>query len=249
MGRLSLIAKRYGTCDREAVPIYPSSIAPKLPPELPRPSSLRALLHAAGAPFAVARYESHAVIFSQGDECDSVMHLETGRVQLAVTARSGKHAICGLVEPGAFLGEDVLAGHALRRQTAIALVSTEVLVIAKAQMIELLRTRQALQDQFVAHVLARHAHLEADLTDQLLNSSEQRLARALLLLAGCGGRQPCRCVLPRVSQETIAEMIGTTRSRVNAFMRKFRKLGFLDKDAGVIHVNPSLLRVMRSRQL
>ena len=209
-----------------------------------RPLNVRALLESTGTPFAVAGYEQRAVIFSQGDPCDSVMHIEKGRVRLAVTAPSGKEAICGLLGTGAFLGEEALGGHAVRRQTATAMTATEVLVVAKAQMIRLLRTQPAIADRFIAHILARNTRLEADLTDQLLNSSEQRLARTLLVLADCGERRPCRCVLPDVSQEIIAEMVGTTRSRVNVFMGKFKKLGFIEEHDGVLQVKPSLLHVV-----
>jgi len=209
-----------------------------------RPLNVRALLESAGTPFAVADYGQRAVIFFQGAACDSVMHIEKGCVRLAVTAPSGKEAIVGLLEAGAFLGEEALGGHHVRRQTATAMTATEVLVVAKAQMIRLLRTQQAISDQFIAHILARNARLEADLTDQLLNSSEQRLARTLLVLAGYSERRPFRCVLPDVSQEIIAEMVGTTRSRVNVFMGKFKKLGFIEEDGGLLQLNPSLLHAV-----
>ena len=152
------------------------------------PLNLRDLLESAGIPFAVTRYGQGAVIFFQGDACDSVMHIEKGRVRLAVTAPSGKEAICGLLEAGAFLGEEALVSDAVRRQTATALTATQVLVVAKAQMTRLLRTQRAIADRFIAHIVARHTHLEADLTDQLLSSSEQRLARTLFVLAGCDER-------------------------------------------------------------
>lgn len=208
------------------------------------PLNVRALLESTGTPFAVAGYGQRAVVFSQGDACDSVMYIEKGLVRLAVATPSGKEAICGLLGTGAFLGEEALGGHAVRRQTATAMTATEVLVVSKVQMIRLLRTQQALSDRFIAHILARNTRLEADLTDQLLSSSEQRLARTLLVLAGCGERRPCRCVLPHVSQEIIAEMVGTTRSRVNVFMGKFKKLGFIEEDAGVLQINPSLLHAV-----
>lgn len=216
-----------------------------MPPQKDRrPLNVRALLESTGAPFAVAGYGPRAAVFFQGDACDSVMHIEKGCVRLAVTAPSGKEAIVGLLRTGAFLGEEALGGHAVRRQTATAMTATEVLVVAKAQMIRLLHTQHAISDRFIAHILTRNTRLEADLTDQLLNSSEQRLARTLLVLAGCSERRPCRCVLPDVSQEIIAEMVGTTRSRVNVFMGKFKKLGFIEEDGGVLQVKPSLLHVV-----
>jgi CRP-like cAMP-binding protein len=212
------------------------------------PLSVRVLLESTGIPFAVAEYGERAVIFSQGDTGHSVMHLEKGRVRLAVMAPSGHQAICGLLGTGAFLGEEVLAGRFVRRQTATAMTDTEVIVIAKAQMTRVLRTHQGIADRFLAHVVARHNRLEADLTDQILHSSAQRLARTLLMLAGCDDGRPCRCALPHVSQGVIAEMVGTTRSRVNLFMNKFKKLGFIEEDGGVLQVKPALLHVIHDWQ-
>lgn len=208
------------------------------------PLNLRALLESTGTPFTVVRYLSRAVIFSQGDVCDSVMHIESGRVWLAVTAPSGKEAICGLLGAGAFLGEEVLGDCAVRRQTATAMTTTEVLMVEKAHMIGLLRTQQALSERFIAQMLARKIRLEIDLTDQLLYSSEERLAHTLLVLAGCHERRPCRYALPDVSQEILAEMVGTTRARVNLFMGRFKQLGFIEQNRGVLRVNPSLLHVV-----
>jgi CRP-like cAMP-binding protein len=170
------------------------------------------------------------------------MHIERGRVWLAVTARSGKEAICGLLDTGAFLGEEALTGCGERRQSATAMTATQVLVVAKAQMIRLLRTRPGLLDRFIAHLLARNTRLEANLTEQLLYSSEQRLAHLLLVLADYDKRRPRRCALPDIPQEIIAEMVGTTRSRVNVFMGKFKKLGFIEAHRGLLHVNPARLR-------
>lgn len=210
----------------------------------PRALNVRTLLDSTGTPFAVADFRSGGVIFRQGDPCDSVMQLASGRVRLAVTDRSGKEAICGLLSAGAFLGDEALAGETVRRQTAIAITVAEVLVVAKTHMMALLRTQRAIADRFIAHILARHAHLEADLSDQLLHSSEQRLARALLALAGCGDRCQCRCILPDVSQEIIAEMVGTTRSRVSIFMGKFKKLGLIEEVGERLTVNPSLFHII-----
>jgi CRP/FNR family cyclic AMP-dependent transcriptional regulator len=212
-----------------------------MPPQNDRPWNVRGLLDSTGIGFTIASYRPRAVLFSQGDVCDSVIHIEKGRVQLAVTAPNGQEAIVGLLGARAFLGEEALSGRAVRRQTATAMTATEVIVIAKAEMMRLLRTQHAISDRFVAHILARNLRLEADLTDQLLNSSEQRLARTLLLLARCDAQRPDRGVLPDVSQEIIAEMVGTTRSRVNVFMRGFRKLGFIEEDGGVLQVNSALL--------
>ena len=211
-----------------------------------RPMNVRALLESLGVPFTIARYRPREALFQQGDACESVMYIEKGRVWLAVTTPGGQEAICGLLAAGAFLGEEALAGDAVRRQTAIAMTGTDVLVVAKAEMIRLLRTQQPFAERFIAHVLERKIRLEADLSDQLLYSSEQRLAHTLLVLAVCDERRPCQCVLPDVSQEIIAEMVGTTRSRVNTFMGKFKKLGFIDEAGGVVHVHPSLLHVVEN---
>ncbi len=205
---------------------------------------VRGLLESTGTPFADTRYPPRAVIFLQGDACESVMHIESGRVRLAVTAPDGKEAVCGLVEAGAFLGEEALSGRAVRRETATAMTTTEVLVVAKAQMIQLVRTQPAIADRLVAHLLGRQTRLVADLADQLLNSSEQRLARTLLLLAGCDERRGGRCALPDVSQEIIAEMVGTTRSRVNVFMGRLKKRGFIEEDRGVLRITPSLVHLV-----
>jgi CRP/FNR family cyclic AMP-dependent transcriptional regulator len=209
-----------------------------------RPWSMRALLESATTPFTIADYGPRAAIFRQGDPCDSVMHIERGRVWLAVTARSGKEVICDLLGTGAFLGEEALVGRGERRQSAIAMTATQVVVVAKAHMIRLLHTQPRLLDRFLAHLLTRNARLEANQTDQIFHSSEQRLAHTLLVLARCDERRLRRCVLPDLPQTIIAEMVGTTRSRVNAFMGKFKKLGFIEEHSGVLRVNPARLHVV-----
>jgi CRP-like cAMP-binding protein len=207
-----------------------------------RPWNLRALLEPTTTPFSVADYSPRAVIFRQGDPGDSVMHIEKGRVWLAVTARSGKEAICGLVDAGAFLGEEALTGGGERQQTATAMTDTRVLVIAKAHMLRLLHTQTELRDEFIAHLVARNTRLEGNLTEQICYSSEQRLAHLLLVLANCGQGHPHRCALPDVTQEIMSEMVGTTRSRVNALLGKFKKRGFIEEYGGLLHVNPARLR-------
>ena len=206
------------------------------------PWNVRALLESTATPFTIANYGPRATIFHQGDPCDSLMHIERGRVWLAVTARSGKEAIYGLLGTGAFLGEEALAGCGERRQSATAMTATQVLVIAKAHMIRLLRTQPGLLVRFVAHLVARNIRLEANLTEQLLYSSEQRLAHLLLVLANYDERRPRRCALPDLPQEIMAEMVGTTRSRVNAFMGKFKRLGFVEEHSERLYVNPARLR-------
>jgi CRP-like cAMP-binding protein len=156
---------------------------------------------------------------------------------VAVTRPGGKEAICGLLAGGAFLGEEALLGYPVRPHSATAMTATEVLVVAKASVSRLLQTQPAIAHRFIAHVIARNARLKADLTDQLLLPVERRLAHTLLALAGCDTRTPCRCALPDVSQKIIAEMVGTTRSRVNFFMGQFKKRGFVAEDDGVLAVD------------
>jgi CRP-like cAMP-binding protein len=206
--------------------------------------NVRALLESTATPFAIADYGPRAVISGQGDPCDSVMHIERGRVWLAVTARSGKEAICGVLGAGAFLGEEALVDRGERRQRAIAMTATQVLVVAKAHMTRLLRTQPGLLDEFIAHLLARNNRLEANLTDQIFHTSEQRLAHTLLVVANCDERRLRPCALPDLPQEIIAEMVGTTRSRVNAFMGKFKKRGFIEDHSGVLCVNPARLQLV-----
>jgi CRP/FNR family transcriptional regulator, cyclic AMP receptor protein len=208
--------------------------------------SVRAVLIAAGARFSAATFPERAVVFRQGDPCDMVSVINDGSVRLSVTSPDGREAICGLMGAGSFLSEEVLSGITVQRHTAIATSPTEVLHIAAGLMLELLHTHQAIQDHFLRHVLIRQSRLEDDLADQLLHSSEQRLARALVLLAGCDSTRPGRCALPHVSQEVIAEMVGTTRTRVNILMNRFKKEGLLDAEHGVIHVQPALLRAIES---
>ena len=209
-----------------------------------RPFDARAFLESAGLGKRIVPYARSDVIFSQGDPCDSVMYVQSGGIRLSVLSNSGKEAIVATLGPGDFLGEGALAGHAVRLETARATMASTVLVVPKRQMIRLLHSQRTFSDRFIAHMLVRNARLEADLVDQLFNSSEKRLARTLLLLARYGkGNTPQR-VLPPVSQETLADMIGTTRSRVNFFLNKFRKHGFVAYDAGGITVHPSLLTVV-----
>jgi CRP-like cAMP-binding protein len=213
-------------------------------PKKDRPFDAQAFLETAGLGKRVVAYARKDVIFSQGDPCDSVMYLRTGRVQLSVLSHGGKEAIIATLGPGEFLGEGALAGHPVRLETARATIPTTALAVPKRQMLELLHTEHAFSDRFISHILLRNARLEADLVDQLFNSSEKRLARALLLLARYGkGNTPQR-MLPNISQGALAEMVGTTRSRVNFFLNKFRKLGFIEYDANGLTINPSLLSVV-----
>jgi CRP/FNR family cyclic AMP-dependent transcriptional regulator len=203
--------------------------------------NMRYLLESSGVPFRSAQYARRRAIFRQGDPSEYVFHIESGAVLLAVSAHSGQEAICGVLGSGAFLGEEALIGQSVQRQSAIALKATEVLVIAKAHMLRLLHTQPALADRFIEYLLTRKTRLEVDLADQLLYHAEERLAHTLLVLAGCDAWRPCRSMLPDISQEIIAEMVGTTRSRVNAFMGKFKRVGFIEEDDGKLYINTGRL--------
>jgi CRP-like cAMP-binding protein len=183
-------------------------------------------------------------IFAQGDAAVSVMYLETGSVRLSVVSPSGKEAVVAVLGPRTFFGEGCLAGQATRMATATAMATSTVLVVDKAEMVKQLHARPAFSDRFLVHMLARNIRVEEDLIDQLFNSSEKRLARTLLLLARYGDPQPTSVALPKLSQELLAEMVGTTRSRVNFFMNKFRKLGFIEYNGSGLKVHGSLLSIV-----
>jgi CRP/FNR family transcriptional regulator, cyclic AMP receptor protein len=204
---------------------------------------VEAFLASAGLARRVVGFRARAVIFSQGDPCAAVMYIQKGSVQLSVVSASGKQAIVATLGPGDFFGESTLTGQLLRIGTATATVASEVLVIEKAEMKRVLHEQPGFSDRFIANMLARNLRIEADLVDQLFNSSEKRLARALLLLARYGTQVEPQHALPKVSQEALAEMIGTTRSRVNFFMNKFKKLGFIEYNGG-LKINPSLFSVV-----
>jgi CRP-like cAMP-binding protein len=183
------------------------------------------------------------VIFSQGDQCESVMYIRAGGVRLSVLSKTGQEAIVAMLAAGDFFGEGCLAGQPVRMATATATEDSTVLVVDKAEMADLLHRQHAMSDRFIEHMLARNIRIEEDLIDQLFNATEKRLARRLLLLARYGNpNSPVRTV-PPISQEALAEMVGTTRSRVNFFMRKFQRLGFIDYKDG-LKVNNSLLTVV-----
>jgi CRP/FNR family cyclic AMP-dependent transcriptional regulator len=203
----------------------------------------QAYLESAGVSRKVAEFRKKQVIFSQGDAADSVIYIQRGSVKLTVVVESGKEAVVAIFGSGDFFGEGGMAGQTIRMGTATAVVPTTVLIIGKDEMTRVLRTESSLSDRFINYMLARNIRVEADLIDQLFNSTEKRLARTLLLLARYGEEDQSEQVLQKVSQETLAEMIGTTRSRVNLFMNKFRKLGFVEYN-GEIKVNKSLLTVV-----
>ena len=201
-------------------------------------------LETAGVRRKIVNYRKGEVIFSQGDAATSVLYVLHGRVKISVITSAGKEAVIALFAEHEFFGEGCIAGQSLRVSSASAFAPTSVLEIQKEEMIRVLHEEHEFSDLFVAHMLRRNVRVEEDLTDQLFNSSEKRLARALLLMARYGKDQAPEIIIPKISQETLAEMIGTTRTRVSFFMNKFRKLGFINYDAGALHVNSSLLRVI-----
>jgi len=187
------------------------------------------------------------VIFAQGDGADAVFYIQKGKVRLTVVSQAGKEATIGIVSEGTFFGEGSLAGQLLRMGSAAAMTDCELLRLEKKAMMEALHREPAFSEMFVAYLLARNIRYEEDLVDQLFNSSEKRLARVLLLLAHFGKEGTPETVVPKISQETLAEMVGTTRSRVSFFMNRFRKLGFIDYAGGLgggLRVHSSLLNVV-----
>jgi CRP/FNR family cyclic AMP-dependent transcriptional regulator len=187
--------------------------------------------------------EKKQSIFTQGDAADAVFYLRTGKVRLTVVSKAGKEATIGILKEGDFFGEGALAGQMIRMGSATAMTDCEVLRVNKKAMMEAVHGEHAFSDMFVAYLLARNIRYEEELVDQLFNSSEKRLARVLLLLAHFGKEGIPETVIPKISQETLAEMIGTTRSRVSFFMNRFRKLGFIHYNGG-LQVHSSLLNVV-----
>jgi CRP/FNR family cyclic AMP-dependent transcriptional regulator len=186
-------------------------------------------------------------IFAQGDVADAVFYLQRGRVRLTVVSKIGKEATIGIVNEGNFFGEGCLAGQSLRIGSAAAMTDCEILRVEKKKMLDALHREPAFSEMFVAYLLARNIRYEEDLVDQLFNPSEKRLARVLLLLARFGKEGIPETVIPKISQETLAEMVGTTRSRVSFFMNRFRKLGFIDYAGGsdgALRVHSSLLNIV-----
>ena len=200
-------------------------------------------LDAAGVARRVVELRAKAAAFVQGDPAKTVMYIQQGSVKLSVVNGSGKEAVVAVLGPGDFFGEGCLAGQTLRIGTATAITPTTALVIEKNEMIRVLHDEHEFSDRFIAYMLTRNIRIEADLVDQLFNSTEKRLARALLLLARYGKEDQPQYILPTVSQETLAQTIGTTRSRVNFFMNKFKKLGFINYKSG-LQINSSLMSVV-----
>jgi len=205
--------------------------------------NLRAFLDSTGIGESIVEYRRDEAVFTQGDPCEHVFYIQKGGVKLSVLSKSGREAVVAMLGPGEFFGEGCLAGQPVRMGSATATTDSTILLVDKTQMARLLHKHHAMSDRFIAHMLARNIRIEEDLVDQLFNSSEKRLARALLLLARYGKHdKPVRAV-PPITQETLAEMVGTTRSRVSCFMMKFQRLGFIDYKHG-LKVNNSLLTVV-----
>ena len=200
-------------------------------------------LGSAGLARKIVNFPKKATIYAQGDPARTVMYIQQGLVRLSVANTGGKEAVVAVLKAGDFFGEGCLAAQSTRIARATSVAPTSVLVIEKHEMIRLLHTDREFSDRFISCMLTRNIRIEADLVDQLFNSTEKRLARALLLLARYGKDDQPQRVLPKISQEMLAETIGTTRSRVNLFMNKFRKMGFIKYNGG-LQINPSLLSVV-----
>src|SRR5579864_539150 len=200
-------------------------------------------LNTAGVARTVVEFEKKQTLFSQGDLCKNIMYIQKGSVKISVVSKTGKEAVVGLLGGNDFIGEGGLAGQPMRMATATAVTPVTVLAIENKEMFRVLHSESAFSDRFITYMLQRNVRIEEDLIDQLFNSSEKRLARTLLLLARYGMEDKPHSVLPKIPQETLAEMIGTTRSRVNFFMNKFKKMGFIKYNGG-LQINSSLLSVV-----
>jgi CRP/FNR family transcriptional regulator, cyclic AMP receptor protein len=212
---------------------------------VPPAFNAQAFLDSSGIARKIAEYGRNETIFSQGDDCNDVLYIQSGGVKLSVLSKTGREAVVAMLGPGDFFGEGCLAGQPVRMGSATAITPSAILLVAKDKMVRLLHKQHAMSDRFISHMLSRNIRIEEDLIDQLFNSSEKRLARTLLLLARYGKPdEPVRAV-PKISQDTLAKMVGTTRSRVNFFLNKFKKLGFIEYDGDVpLKINNSLLTVV-----
>lgn len=209
----------------------------------PAPATERVAVDWSGISATSHRYDGGATIFAQGDPAEAVMFVQSGAVRLSVVSHAGKEAVVAVLDGGHFFGEGCLASQPTRMSSAKAMTACDIVSVEKPEMVRQLHTRPTFADAFLSHMLARNIRIEEDLIDQLFNSTEKRLARTLLLLARYGEPEATHRALPKVSQELLAEMVGTTRSRINFFMNKFRKLGFIDYN-GALKVHNSLLTVV-----
>jgi CRP-like cAMP-binding protein len=209
----------------------------------PPPFDFEAFLNSGGVAKNVVEYRRGAVIYSQGEPCDRVYYIQTGGAKLRVLSHSGKETIVAKLAPGAFFGEAALAGQPVHLETAIATSASAVLVVEKAKMLRLIHSRYARLNRFLTYVLLRNFRVEADLVKQVFTATERRLARTLLFLARYGKQDAPYRVLPQISQETLAEMVGTTRARMDVLVKKFKRLGYID-DSGGLKINEALLTVV-----
>jgi CRP/FNR family cyclic AMP-dependent transcriptional regulator len=207
--------------------------------------SAQALLDSSGIGTSVVQYGRGETIFTQGDACEDIQYIQTGGVKLSALSKGGREVVVAMLGPGDFFGEGCLAGQQVRMATATAITPSVIWLIARETMVRLLHQQHTMSDRFITHMLSRNARIEEDLIDQLFNSSEKRLARTLLLLARYGSQDRPARVVPTISQQTLADMIGATRSRVKFFMNKFQKLGFIEYNAEMpLKINRSLLSVL-----
>jgi len=205
----------------------------------------QAFLDSAGMTRKGVHYARAEAVFAQGEPAGDVLYIQSGGVKLSVVSKAGKEAVVAMLGPGDFFGEGCLAGQVVRMGSATAITPSTILTIKKERMVRLLQKQPQMSGRFISHMLTRNIRIEEDLVDQLFNSSEKRLARTLLLLARYGKQQKPIRMVPQISQETLAEMVGTTRSRVNFFLNKFKKLGFIEYDGELpIRINKSLLSVV-----
>jgi CRP-like cAMP-binding protein len=212
---------------------------------IPQAFDAQAFLDSSGMAKGVVSYPRGAPIFTQGDACEGILYIQTGGVKLSVLSKTGREAVVAMLGPGDFFGEGCLAGQLLRMASATATAPSAIRLVAKATMVRLLHKQHAMSDRFIAHTLARHIRIEEDLIDLLFNSCEKRLARTLLLLANYGGQDDGPHVVQAISQTTLAEMVGTTRSRVNFFLNKFKRQGFIEYHGETpLTIHRSLLTVV-----
>jgi CRP/FNR family cyclic AMP-dependent transcriptional regulator len=208
-----------------------------------RPSDPEAIIARLNGRRSEARYQEDQIVYSQGDSADSAFYVQSGQVKVTVTSEAGKEAVVAILLPGSFCGEECLTGHTLRMSTVKTLTECKLIRVAKASIIRALHDDPEFSDLFTTYLLERNIRVQEDLVDQLLNSTEKRLARLLLILANYGKEDRPDPIVPKINQETIAEMIGTSRTHINHFMNKFRQLGFIEYN-GDIKVNRSLLNML-----
>jgi CRP/FNR family transcriptional regulator, cyclic AMP receptor protein len=239
------LTKQRALSPLEAVPAVMLSPAEMgAPPERTAPFNPRLFMTRLGAGKTSREYQGDEFVFSQGDAADAVFYIQSGKVKLTVVSKRGKEAVVAILPEASFFGEGCLAGQPLRMSTASTVQRSTIIRVEKPVMLNLLHREPEFAERFLAYLLSRNIRMEADLVDHLFNSSEKRLARLLLLLANFGQESKPIPVVAKMSQETLAEMIGTTRSRVSFFMNRFRELGFIDYNGGGMHVHSSLVSVV-----